>query len=607
MASFISTLHLLVVVAMATLAVSQSSDPSDPACYDWGESSVGAMSVLEGEVGWLSCPLFSHPSVYNYSSTQSTGHNLVWYRLPDGHDLEQPITSSSRLSKDRDRLWLQPAAADDTGLYICMLRNKSSCSKIAMRLKVLQRDQAVQGASCNPPVAVVPSQVVIRMQMGDILDCPDLQEAAKMAESDLTVTWYYRCKQFPLYDNNRQQKGLRLQIHVMMVTYQGLYFCTVRYQRRGQTLNFTRSINVTAINHLFSSEPSIMNPTADQVFTVKQNTEVRLVCKGLFPYLKSSWSIWWTVDGMTLEQLDNPRFSKANRQVKFDYGDRTEESVLVIQDFNSEDLNREYNCSVKNEKGSETRRARLEEEVSLPSVELGCGLGVTLVLMLLLFVVYHVFWLELLLLYRSWFGTDERYTDDKEYDVYISYARNSEEEQFVLSTLRRVLENELGYSVCIFDRDSLPGGTITDETLSFVARSRRLLVVISPSYASQGSQALLELKAGIDGMARGGHLRVILVQYKPIRWKGWVRELRRARVALALVRWQGDKSSELTSHFWKRLRVELPVRSLSSGEKEGSGKDVALMRMYSQNSTNSQTGLITDTVKDPQKVFNSAA
>lgn len=61
-------------------------------CYDWGESSEAAVSVLEGEAGWLSCPLFSHPSVYNYSSTQSAGHNLFWYRLPEGHDLEQPIT-----------------------------------------------------------------------------------------------------------------------------------------------------------------------------------------------------------------------------------------------------------------------------------------------------------------------------------------------------------------------------------------------------------------------------------------------------------------------------------------------------------------------------------
>lgn len=152
---------------------------------------------------------------------------------------------------------------------------------------------------------------------------------------------------------------------------------------------------------------------------------------------------------------------------------------------------------------------------------------------------------------------------------------------------------------------------ITDETLSFVARSRRLLVVVSPGYASRGSQALLELKAGIDGMALGGHLRVILIQYKPVQRQGWVRELRRARVALALVRWQGDKSKELTSRFWKRLRVELPVRRVSSREEEeeeeGSSKEVALMRLSSQNSTSSQTGLISNTVKDPQKVLNSAA
>lgn len=49
--------------------------------------------------------------------------------------------------------------------------------------------------------------------------------------------------------------------------------------------------------------------------------------------------------------------------------------------------------------------------------------------------------------------------DDKEYDVYISYARNTEEEEFVMATLRHVLEAEFGYTVCIFDRDSLPGGS----------------------------------------------------------------------------------------------------------------------------------------------------
>ena len=49
--------------------------------------------------------------------------------------------------------------------------------------------------------------------------------------------------------------------------------------------------------------------------------------------------------------------------------------------------------------------------------------------------------------------------DGKEYDIYVSYARNVEEEEFVLLTLRGVLENEFGYKLCIFDRDSLPGGS----------------------------------------------------------------------------------------------------------------------------------------------------
>uniref|UniRef100_A0A3P8TUK8 Interleukin 1 receptor accessory protein n=1 Tax=Amphiprion percula TaxID=161767 RepID=A0A3P8TUK8_AMPPE len=584
----------------------------EPMCYDWGESSEAGVSVLEGESGWLSCPLFSHPSVYNYTSTQSAGHTLFWYRLLQGQDLEEPITS--RLSKDRERLWLQPATSDDTGQYICMLRNKSSCSKIAMRLTVLRPDEVVRGVDCEPPVAVAATSEYIGLQGGKRLDCPDLQDAAKMADGEPTVTWYHMCRQYPFWNNERQQNGASLRFYVMLDSYQGLYFCTVHYQRRGKMLNFTRSINVTAIYPpTVPKYPSILRPPKDLVSPVKPGSKVRLNCTGHFPIIRPDAvpEIWWTVDGKTLDKLADQRFSQTTRQVDYDRGDRFMENVLLIQDFQSEDLNKEFNCSVKNERGFETRRVQLREDVWLPSVELGCGLGVTLLLMLLLFVVYHVFWLELLLLYRSWFGTDERHTDDKEYDVYISYARNSEEEQFVLSTLRRVLENELGYSVCIFDRDSLPGGTITDETLSFVARSRRLLVVVSPGYASQGSQALLELKAGIDGMALGGHLRVILVQYKPVQRHSWVRELRRARVALALVRWQGDKSRELTSRFWKRLRVELPVRRVGreeeEEEEEGGNKEAVLMRLHSQNSTNSQTGLISNTVKDPQKVLNCAS
>lgn len=39
--------------------------------------------------------------------------------------------------------------------------------------------------------------------------------------------------------------------------------------------------------------------------------------------------------------------------------------------------------------------------------ELACGLGATVFLVICFIVVYHVYWLELVLFYRAHFGTDE--------------------------------------------------------------------------------------------------------------------------------------------------------------------------------------------------------
>lgn len=101
---------------------------------------------------------------------------------------------------------------------------------------------------------------------------------------------------------------------------------------------------------------------------------------------------------------------------------------------------------------------------------------------------------------------------------------------------------------------------ITDDTLRFVGQSRRLVVVVSPCSAVRGTQALLELQAGLTSMLHGGSLKVVLIQFKPVQRKSWVKELRRARLALTLVRWKGEKSAPLSSRFWKQLQLELPMR-----------------------------------------------
>lgn len=558
MMPLVFTLLCLCVLKMGgfSASVTQATVQSELQCHDWGVWSEGSVQVYDGEVAYLYCPLFSHPTLYSYNQTQNSRLSLLWYRHTHTQELEQPINLKLHtLHKDREYLWIQPASVEDAGLYTCMLRNISSCVKIGVKLEVVQKD-----GECDPR-AKPHLNLTIPFQSERTLTCPDLNTLT-LPNSTHSVSWYQSCRT-TLFRSDRELKGDGLVIYRMLEPYIGLYTCVVSYQMNGRTLNFTRSINVTAVvPDVGPKVPIILNPASDQIFTVTLGSTVNLSCRVYLPHLyEEKQNIWWTVDNKTVEQLADPRFRSPEATLfSYDYGDEIKERVLYVMDFSSDDLQREFNCSARNSRGFNTSRAVLRTEPYVPTLELGCGLGVTLALMLMMFVIYHVFWLELLLLYRSWFGSDERYTDDKQYDVYISYARNSEEEEFVLSTLRRVLEAEFGYSVCIFDRDSLPGGTITDDTLRFVGQSRRLVVVVSPCSAVRGTQALLELQAGLTSMLHGGSLKVVLIQFKPVRRKSWVKELRQARLALTLICWKGEKSAPLSSRFWKQLQLELPMR-----------------------------------------------
>ncbi|XP_063061540.1 interleukin-1 receptor accessory protein-like isoform X1 [Engraulis encrasicolus] len=666
-----------------TEAATQVSNHSASHCEDWGEMEQPVW-VLEGEVGWLRC---THYKVYNYSATQAGGLSLFWYRAAMDQAMEEPIRLK-KYAKDREWLWLEPATRNDSGKYICMLSNKTFCTRVTMRLEVLPRENSSCG---EEQTAVAPTEVHVPIGSMRRLPCPDVNMLQHRNITPTTVTWYHRCqniqemgriqmevtggnltvynmntifggnytcvvsyekagrlvnftrvlhivpvsnesvpqesvpqqensscgeeqttvaptevrvpigsmRRLPCPDvnmlqhrnitpitvtwyhrcNNIQEMGRihmevtggNLTVYNMFTIFEGNYTCVVSYEKAGRLVSFTRVLHIVPVsNENVPKVPTIHNPDKAQTYNVKQGETAVLTCKALLPYLEGeTQSLRWMVNGKAADPRVEPRYNITSRTVSSSLGDEIRETVLQIQDFSQEDMSKEYNCSANNSRGYVTRRAVLHLEKEKPYVELSIGLGVIMFVMLVMFVIYHVFWLELLLLYRSHFGSDERSTDDKEYDVYISYARHSEEEEFVDQTLRRVLENELGYSVCIFDRDSLPGGTITDETLLFVNRSRRQIVVVSPEWEVQGTQAMLELRAGLDRMMCGTGLRVILVQYRPIQRQGWVRELRRLRGVLALVRWEGERSQELSSRFWKRLQVELPLRrpkSSSSGQ-----------------------------------------
>ncbi|XP_004460894.1 interleukin-1 receptor accessory protein isoform X3 [Dasypus novemcinctus] len=554
------------VMSLCIFGILQSN--ASERCDDWGLDTMRQIQVFENEPARIKCPLFEHFLKYNYSTAHSAGLTLIWYWTGQDRDLEEPINfrlPENRTRKEKDVLWFRPILLNDTGNYTCMLRNATYCSKVAFPLEVVQKDKCF-----NSPMKLPVHRLYLEVSMQTV-SCPNVDGFFPSSVKP-TITWYKGCNQVQNF-NNVVPEGMKLSFLTALFSDNGNFTCVVTYPENGRTFHLTRTLTVRVVGSPKNALPPQMHSPNDFVVYEKEPGEELIIpCKVYFTYLKDSRNeIWWTIDGKkpedTTEVVVNESISYSSLE------DETRIRILSIKKVTPEDLKRSYVCHARSAKGEVDKAATVKQKVITPryTVELACGFGVTVLLVVILIVIYHVYWLEMVLFYRAHFGTDETILDGKEYDIYVSYARNAEEEEFVLLTLRGVLENEFGYKLCIFDRDSLPGGIVTDETLSFIQKSRRLLVVLSPNYVLQGTQALLELKAGLENMASRGNINVILVQYKAVK-ETKVKELKRAKTVLTVIKWKGEKSKYPQGRFWKQLQVAMPVKKSprwSSSNEQG--------------------------------------
>ncbi|XP_032887650.1 interleukin-1 receptor accessory protein isoform X2 [Amblyraja radiata] len=475
-------------------------------CTDWGVDISGAVKGFDGEPARLRCPLVKS----NYSLGRGSALTLSWYKTGPGDDRQESADfhqNNQRVSEEAERLWFWPAFANDSGNYACMLRNATRCLKVSVSLLVIEKKR---GKCVNNEEMVFP----VDLALGEMRNftCPDTSGFSRAIASPSTA-WYKGCDKIRSGGSPIDVIEGRLTFNIVRQHCAGSYTCVVNVARRGQNFTLTRTFHVTIIaNQLTPSPPVLVQPKADLQVEVEYGQQVNITCKAFFHYIiGSNTSVWWFIDGRRAQEF-GPTIQVFSSEERMVLKDKKITSVLSIRAVSAADIHRNYSCSAQNSKGLSTARVFLVKK------------------------------------------------DGKEYDAYVSYARTAEEEEFVLTTLRSVLENEYGYKVCIFDRDSLPGGVITDETLSCIWKSRRLVVVLSPNYMVHGTQALLELKVGTERMASSGQFRVILVELRPVRKAGRVAELKRLKAVMTTIKWKGEKSRDLRSHFWKQLRVSLPTR-----------------------------------------------
>ncbi|CAN8190679.1 unnamed protein product [Coccothraustes coccothraustes] len=573
---------LLVLLWLSMLTVGRGSER----CDDWGVDTMKQIQIYDGEPAKIKCPLFETFLKYNYSTAHSAGLTLIWYRIAQDRDLEEPINyrlPDNHISKDKDTLWFWPALLNDTGNYTCMLRNTTYCSKVAFPLEVVPKDQH----SCVSH-SIKPTEEMFYLEHANQkITCPDI-DGFYPAGVTPTVKWYLNCN---LVDGfyERYPQGPRLVIGIVRSAYKGNYTCIVTFKDHGRTYNLTRTIKMKVVGSPNKAlPPQFTSPNEKVVYELEAGDDLILPCEVFFTFLKDSRTeVWWTIDGRNTDDITDPKIKVTQSEIARDFEDKTLVRTLTVAKATAEELKRNYTCHARNAKGEERSQAVVRMKVVAPkyTVELACGLGATILLVVVLIVIYHVYWLEMVLFYRAHFGTDETILDGKEYDVYVSYARNAEEEEFVLLTLRGVLENEFGYKLCIFDRDSLPGGNTTEAVFDFIQRSRRMIVVLSPDYLTEKSISLLEFKLGI--MCQNAiATKLIVVEYRPLQCTH--PSILQLKESVSFVTWKGEKSKRSGSQFWKALRLALPLRSLSASagwnESCSSQSDISLDRVQRRRS-----------------------
>uniref|UniRef100_A0A672ITH5 Interleukin 1 receptor accessory protein-like 1b n=1 Tax=Salarias fasciatus TaxID=181472 RepID=A0A672ITH5_SALFA len=303
---------------------------------------------------------------------------------------------------------------------------------------------------------------------------------------------------------------------------------------------------------------------------------VNLTCQAFFGYSGDvSPLIYWMKGEKFIEDLDEERVQESEiKTIREHLGEQEVSISLTIESLEESDLGN-YSCYVENAYGRRQANIQLAKKAELMyTVELAGGLGAILMLLICLVTLYKCYRIEIMLFYRNHFGSEDIDGDNKDYDAYLSYTKvdpdqwsqeTREEERFALEILPDVLEKHYGYKLFIPDRDLIPTGTYIEDVARCVDQSKRLIIVMTPSYVVRRGWSIFELETRLRNMLVTGEIKVILIECAELRGimnYQEVEALKHTIKMLTVIKWRGPSSNKLNSKFWKQLLYEMPFKRM---------------------------------------------
>ncbi|XP_025897665.1 interleukin-18 receptor 1 [Nothoprocta perdicaria] len=515
-----------------------------------------SIDVLEGEYFFLCFPELTQENV------QKAGYSINWYKENAGK--WNLVKETHRIVSQKNFLEFWPAEVSDSGNYsVIRSDGKQNITIQKWTLNILERNKS----SCFNENHLTTE--IKNAGSGYSLKCSDLS----INEND-SITWYKDCKN---YHNKTEQE---LDFKTLTFQHSGIYTCKISITNEGKIFHSTSTIHLVVKEDV----PEVVTLEIlglDEEVETQIGKEEILNCTGsLGYYMPEDASLYWSINQTFPKKCSRipenepstceEEFKKLHIGNKF-YVTR----LLRIKKVAEEDMHHNFTCMLQTNEGTRIKTVKLKkgntQDLPVHIFTTGMVLAVMFICLAVVMVVICVtFRVDLVLFYRNICRKDDTAGDGKEYDAFVSHLKDcvspsEEEREFALNILPKILEENFGYKLCIFERDVSPGGAVVDDIHSFIDKSRRLIIILSQNYISD--RAIYELESGLHKALVERKIKIILIEYMPINGYNFLPESLSLLPSQRVVRWKKDKSLPVNSRFWKNLRYLMPAKPTNSNTK----------------------------------------
>ncbi|XP_008844126.2 interleukin-1 receptor type 2 isoform X2 [Nannospalax galili] len=360
---------------------------------------------LEGEPVVLRCPL-----AWPHLKASAISHTLLTWRKTDSPQLipgDEP-----RMWVQDDTLWVLPAMRQDSGIYICTLRNASHCEEMSIELRVFE------GTDASLPL--ISYLQISTVSVTGLLVCPDLKEFIP-SKSDAKIQWY-KGSVFLDKDNEKFLSvgdPTHLLISNTSTEDAGYYRCVATFTHKGKKFNITRNIELRVKETTMESIPVIISPLE----TIPASLGSRLIvpCKVfLGTGTPSNTIVWWMANSTFISSAyPEGRVTEGLHHQYLENEENYVEVSLIFDPVTREDLNTDFKCVATNPRSFQSLHTTVKEVSSTFSW------GIALAPLSLVFLVLGGIWMHRRCQYRigKTYGLTKLPTDHQDFPAHPSQIK----------------------------------------------------------------------------------------------------------------------------------------------------------------------------------------